>query len=369
MSRVKAAVCYEFGKPMVVEDIELDSPQRGEVKVRLAATAICHSDIHLIKGEFGPGATVPCVAGHESAGFVEELGEGVTRFKVGDYVAVSLIRPCGVCDHCLKGSQGTCEGNLSPGIGTRMHTIKGTPIQTDVTRVASFAEYTVVDQSQVIAIPGDIPATSAALLSCGVITGAGAVLNTANVEYGSSVVVIGVGGVGLNVIQGAVLASAHPIIAVDLVDSKLEAAKKFGATHAINAAKEKSPRKRVLEINGGRGVDYAFVTAPSAAAEVQAFNMLDMVGTEVLIGFPAFGETVSLPAGLIVQGRKVIGSVMGDSRLAWDIPRLVKMYKISRLKLDELVSGTYPLERINEAVASTERGDALRNVIVFDVKK
>ena len=218
---MKAAVCYEFGKPLVVEDIDIDPPQKGEVKVRLAATAICHSDIHIIRGE--RGGDVPFVAGHESSGYVDEVGENVTSVKPGDAVIVSLVASCGRCFYCRCGLPHLCEAKWPLDTESRLRNRQGQRIIQKL-KVAGFAEYIIVDESQVVPVPPEIPLDRAALLACGVITGFGAVVNRAQVPPHSSVVVVGTGGVGLNSIQGAAFCGAVPVIAVDMVDNKLQAA-------------------------------------------------------------------------------------------------------------------------------------------------
>jgi len=255
---MKAAVCYEFGKPLVVEDIEIDSPHKGEVKVHLVAVAICRSDIHLVKGEWD--SRTPIVGGHEAAGIVEEVGEGVTLTKPGDAVVVSPLRSCGRCFYCATGSPHMCEGQFALNTESRLHNMSGEPLQHGL-RTAAFAEYVIVDQSQVVKVVNKMPLDRAALLACSVITGVGAVLNTAKVKPGSNVVVIGIGGVGLNVIQGAVLCGAYPIIAIDLLDNKLKVAQTFGATHTLNAEKSKAVVDMVKALTSNRGADYVFVTA------------------------------------------------------------------------------------------------------------
>lgn len=363
---MKAAVCYEFGKPLIVEEVEIDPPQKGEVRVHLAATAICHSDINFIEGELG--GEVPVVAGHEAAGIVDQVGDGVTLAQTGDRVVVSLLRSCGACLYCTGGSPHMCEGRFALDTESRLHDRYGQPIQQGI-RTAAFAEYVVVDQSQVIQIPESIPLDSAALLACGVITGFGAVVNTARVAPGQSVVVMGVGGVGLNAVQGATLSGAYPVIAVDLLDSKLKAAQSFGATHMVNAGQAKETVEKVMELTSGRGADYVFVTVGNSAAIVQGFGLMKKrQGTLVIVGIPEATTTVSFPVVPYVMGeRRVIGSFMGSTRLRVDVPRLVQLYQSGRLKLDELITDRYPLEQINEAIESTKKGNALRNVIVFSV--
>jgi len=361
---MKAAVCYEFGKPLVVEEVEIDPPQAGEVKVRMTATAICHSDIHALRGEWG--GKVPVIAGHEAAGVVQEVGEGVTLTKPGDHVVVSLLRACGRCYYCTTGSPYICEGKFALNKESRLRTLNGDTIMHGI-QTAAFAEYAIVDQSQTVPIPKEMPLDRASLLGCGVITGLGAVVNTAKVEPNSSVAVIGVGGVGLNAIQGAVLAGAYPIIAIDLLDNKLAAAQAFGATHTINAAQVEKPHRAVRELTAGRGIDYAFVTVGSPIAVTQGFKMIGPEGTLVIVGLPAADATVTFPVTHFIWGgpRRIMGSFMGSTRLSVDIPRLVTLYQHGQLKLDELITARYPLEQINEAIEVVEQGEALRNVIIF----
>jgi S-(hydroxymethyl)glutathione dehydrogenase / alcohol dehydrogenase len=360
---MKAAVCRAFGEPLVVEELELGAPQRGEVRVKIKAAAICHSDVHIIRGEWG--GEPPIVAGHEAAGVVEEVGEGVTTVAPGDRVVVTMLRSCGRCVCCTTGYPYQCEGDFALKTEHRMTDAAGDPVGMGL-NTSAFGEYTIVDQSQLAPVPEDFPMEQAALLSCGVITGFGAVVRTAKVPFGSSVVVLGVGGVGLNAVQGAVASGAYPIIAVDLLDSKLEAAKQFGATHTIRAD-EDAPEAAVMEITGGRGADYAFITVGSTAAVEQGFRMIGKQGTEVLVGIPETGAAFSLPAGGFVGSEKrMMGSKLGSTRLAYDIPKHVAAYEEKKLKLDELITNRYPLEEINEAIESMERGEALRNVVVFE---
>jgi S-(hydroxymethyl)glutathione dehydrogenase / alcohol dehydrogenase len=359
---MKAAVCYAFGQPLVVEEVELDPPQAGEVHVRLVATGICHSDVHLIRGEWG--GDLPLVAGHEGAGVVEAIGPEVTLTRPGDHVVVSLLRSCGRCFFCQTGTPHLCSGSFASDTQDRLHNTRGEPVRRGF-RTATFAEYTVVDQSQVVPVPADLPLDQAALLACGVITGLGAVVNTARVPPGSSVIVIGTGGVGLNAIQGAVLAGANPIIAVDRLDTKLQAARAFGATHTVNGAHHDAVAV-IAELTSGRGAEYVFVTVGSTAAVAQGLRMIGKLGTLVIVGLPQQGASVPLTIDQLVNnGQRVVGSNMGSTRLSVDVPRLVDLYRHGRLKLDELITARYPLEQINAAIEAMERGEALRNVIVF----
>jgi Zn-dependent alcohol dehydrogenase len=359
---MKAAVCRSFGDPLVVEDLELAAPKKGEVKVKMSAVAICHSDVHIVRGEWA--GEPPLVAGHEGSGIVEEVGDGVTLVKPGDRVVVSLLRSCGRCICCTTAYPYQCEGEFALNTEHRMTDAAGNPVKMAI-KTAAFAEETVVDQSQLAPVPSDFPMDVAALLACGVITGFGAVVRTAKVPFGSSVAVLGVGGVGLNAVQGAVASGAYPIIAVDILDSKLEAAKQFGATHTVRGDSD-SAAEAVLEITGGRGADYAFITVGSTAAVEQGFGMIGKQGTEVLVGIPETGANFSLPAGKFVGAeKKMTGSAMGSTRLRYDIPKHVAAYQEKKLKLDELITNRYSLEDINDAITSMERGEALRNVITF----
>lgn len=359
---MKAAVCYEFGKPLVIEDVNLEPPQKGQVKVKLAATAVCHSDIHALRGEL-PGV-LPIVAGHESSGYVEEVGEGVISVKPGDPVVVSLISSCGECLYCRTGFPHLCE--------TQMPLAKNSPLTnkngqrlTNLFRTATLAEYSVIDKSQVVKIPPEMPMDRAALLGCGVITGFGSVLNRAQVKPLSSVVVIGIGGVGLNSVQGAAFSGAYPVIAVDVLDSKLKAAMDFGATHTVNA-KQGDPIEEVKKLTSGRGADYVFITVGNCAAISQGVQMCARRGTTVVIGLPSVKDSLTLPPFDFIGPEKVLtGSFMGSTNLQVDIPKLVTLYQAGKLKLDELITKRYPLEQVNEAIEAVERGEALRNVIMI----
>jgi Zn-dependent alcohol dehydrogenase len=330
------------------------------VKVRIAATAICHSDIHVIRGDLGFG--VPIVAGHESSGYIEELGDGVTTIKKGDNVVISMLPSCGRCVSCVSGNPQNCEYKFPLSTESRLHNKKGQPL-IHMVRTATFAEYAIVDQSQVVSIPGDMPMDRAALLACGVITGFGAVVNRAQVRPMQSVVVVGCGGVGLNSVQGAAICGANPIIAINVLDSKLEAAKTFGATHVVRAD-GKDLVQAVKDLTGGRGADYIFVTVGNISAIQQAYPMTAIRGMVIQVGLPPRGGMVSIP-GFMFGERTITSSHMGSTKLSTDIPKLIDLYRTGRLKLDELVTARYPLARINEAIEAVELGEALRNVIMF----
>ena len=360
---MKAAICYETNQPLVIEEVSLAPPEQGEVKVQLAATAICHSDVHYLRGEWA--IPRPFIAGHESAGVVVETGPGVSLVQPGDRVVVSLLRSCGRCDFCLAGTPNHCSAVWPLDTESRIRNAAGEPVRHGV-RVAGFAEYAIVDQSQLARVPDSMSLQAASLLACGVITGFGAVVNTAQVTAGSTVVVIGTGGVGLNSVQGAALSGAGQLIAVDLLPNKLAAAQQFGASDLVNAA-EVDPVEAVSELTGGRMADYVFVTVGSERAMLQGLQMTRKSGTIVLVGMPPESLTVNLAArDLVFRGLRMLGSFMGSTRLQIDIPRLIAHYEHGNLQLEELITKTWPLEQINEAIESMERGEALRNVIVFD---
>jgi S-(hydroxymethyl)glutathione dehydrogenase/alcohol dehydrogenase len=359
---MKAAVCYELNKPLVIEDVELREPGEGEVKIKLSATAICHSDIHDWKGEM-PGG-VPFVGGHESAGRIEKVGAGVTSVKTGDPVVVSLLASCGKCYYCITGLPHLCEHRFDPPKNPRVRNKKGQPLELKG-NIGGFAEYVVVNESQVVKLPGDMPLDRAALLACGVTTGFGGVVNRAAVRPFQSVVVMGAGGVGINAIQGAAYAGAYPVIAVDVLEPRLKMAMDFGATHAVNANNEKAGEE-IRKLTSERGADFVFVTVGSIPAIKQGMSFTGMRGTTVMIGLPSYKDQLSfVPLDMIPTEKNLIGGFMGATNLKIDIPHLVGLYQSGRLKLDELITARFPLERINEAMALTERGEGLRNVIMF----
>lgn len=360
---MKAAVCREFGSPLVIEHVDIDPPQAGEIKVRVAACAICHSDIVFMDG--GWGGDLPAVYGHEAAGVVAETGPGIVGLEPGDHVVVTLIRSCGGCHFCAQGHPVMCETRFRLDEHGPLYAKDGGAIHQGL-RTGAFAEYVVVEASQAVRVPGDLPLDSASLLACGVITGLGAVVNTAAVPAGSNVVVVGTGGVGLNSVQGAALSGARTVIAVDLSDDKLNVSRAFGATHAVNPDAD-DVREAVRALTDGRGADYVFVAVGARAAIEQGFGLLARGGSLVIVGMPPSGvEAAFDPGSFAAESQRVLGSKMGSARVQVDIPWLVDLYRQGRLKLDELISGRYPLHEINEAIAVARSGAALRNVIVFD---
>jgi S-(hydroxymethyl)glutathione dehydrogenase/alcohol dehydrogenase len=362
---MKAAILYEVNKPLVVEDgVTVDSPGKGEVKVKVAFTAVCHSDLHFISGEIP--SPLPGLAGHETAGYVDEVGEGVTKVKKGDTVVIGTVTSgCGHCYYCTIGKPHYCveRGAFSR---PKHKNSKGQPLALMAGPVGGFAEYTTVPQELVTGIPKDMPLDKACLLACGVTSGFGAVVNRAKVPAMSSVVVVGTGGVGLNSIQGAAFSGAYPVIAVDVLDSKLKTAREFGATHTVNLKKEKDPIKTVQDITNGRGADYAFVTVGKIEAIRTGFSMCGVMGMTVVVGLAGGNLKDFTPLEFIFTEKILTGCGGGSIRSSIDIPFLVSLYQAGKLKLDELISGYYPLARINEAVASLQKGEALRNIITFE---
>jgi Zn-dependent alcohol dehydrogenase len=284
--------------------------------------------------------------------------------RTGDHVVVTLIRSCGRCHGCLRGRPVTCEATFPLDETSPITDAAGTAVEQGM-RTGGFAEYVVVHESQVVVVPDDLPLDVASLLACGVITGYGAVTNTARVEPGSHVVVFGTGGVGLNAVQGARVAGARTVIAIDIADSKLEAATGFGATHVVTSRTD-DVVARVHELTGGRGADYVFVTVGAKSAFDLSYALLAKAGSVVLVGMPATGVMSEIdPGTLAAYSQNILGSKMGGSRIGIDIPNLVALYGQGRVKLDELITARYPLDEINEAMGAVKRGEALRNVIVF----
>ncbi len=360
MGTVKAAVCRAFGEPLVIEDVTLADPGPGEVEVKIAACAVCFSDISFIDG--GWGGHLPAVYGHEAAGIVTRVGPGVTGHAAGDSVLVTLVKSCGACPSCVTAHPATCTG-LSSRVNGKITGAGG--VYEQGLDTGAFAERVVVSTTQIAQIPADMPKDAACLLSCGVITGVGAAVNAARVRPGQNVVVIGAGGVGLNTIQGARIAGAARIVAVDMTEDKLAAAREFGATDGVLAS-DPRPWSAAREVMG-RGADAVFVAVGAIPAIDTAARYLDARGRVYLVGMPHTGQMSSYePVILAALAQGMIGTKMGDVVLGRDIPWMVDLYHQGRLKLDELVSGRWRLDQINEAIAHTRSGAARRNVIVFD---
>lgn len=356
---IRAAVCHTHGAPLSVEPIILREPLAGEVEVTLEAVAICHSDISFMEGAWG--GDLPAVYGHEAAGKVTQVGAGVA-LNVGDRVIVTLAKSCGQCPSCASAQPMYCGGNTpEPPVLT---TAQGSAI-VKAMNCGAFAEAVVVHASQTAPIGDDIPSEVACLLACGVPTGLGAAINTAKVKPGDKVVVIGAGGVGLNAIQGARIAGAARIVAMDLEEKKLEDALEFGATDTLLAQTVK-PWKALSTILGGTLADHVFVSVGAIPAYETALRLLAPRGTAYAVGMTHNGETTPYePVVFAATGQGIRGSFLGEVVLKRDIPWMVDLYSQGRLKLDELISARWTLDQINEAIADTNTGTARRNVIVF----
>ena len=359
---IRAAVCRGHGAPLVVETLHLAAPGVDSVRVRVKAVAICCSDVSYIDGSWGGG--LPAVYGHEASGVVEEVGEGVDKMKPGDPVAVTLVRSCGYCPLCSRGEESLCSTDLPPAPSAALRTLDGEPVVQGM-GTAAFATHVVVHQSQLVPLPVTMPLDEAALLACAAITGVGAVIHESGCRLGDSIAVIGVGGVGLNSVQGAVWAGAAKIIAIDVQQAKLQKALEFGATHAVDASSG-DVAAAVRSLNGGEGVDRVIVAVGAIPAIEQSFALLRRGGTVVLAGMAALGQQARFTAVDFVSAAfKMRGSKMGSGCIRTDIPRLVERYSRGQFKLAEMISGRYGLDQINEAVAAAKSGESLRNMILF----
>lgn len=355
---MKAAVLTQAKQPLVIQDVEIADPGPGQVLVKTGASGVCHSDLHFIEGLW-PVPT-PVVLGHEAAGTVERVGEGVTYVQPGDHVVLLFVPFCGVCSYCTTGRPNLCPQGRSLTPTLRIGDRAVPPFLS----MSSFAEYMVVPEGGVVKIPKEVPLTSAALVGCGVMTGVGAAINTAKVEPGSTCAVIGTGGVGLNVIQGCALAGAARIIAIDINAKKLDLARAFGATHCIDAAKD-DPVAKVREMTGG-GADYAFEVIGLPEAITQAFDMVRPGGEAIVVGMAPIGSEAKISAPAFLGEKVLRGCVYGSTRPRYDMPKIIDLYLAGKLKLDELVSRTYPLEGINDAFAALKNGEVARSVITFE---
>ena len=360
----KAAVLYRVNEPMAVEEVDVDEPRAGEVMIKLGASGLCRSDYHVIVGEWAH--PLPVILGHEAAGTVARIGPGVTSVKPGDPVIISFRPNCGVCHYCTIGRPVLCTRRGAPGRmwdGTSRFSKGGEPINHFAT-VSSFSEYTIIPENGAIPVRPEMPMDKAALIGCSVTTGVLAVFNTAKVEPGSNVVVIGTGGVGLNCIQGAKIAGAAKVIAVDMLDGRLEFAEQFGATHLVNAAKE-DPVQAVRRLTGD-GADFSFDAFGSAKTTRQAYDMIRPGAVCTIVGMAPDADEMAIPARALPATEKTIkGSLYGSARPRVDMPKLVDLYLDGQLKLDELVTATYSLDEINDGFAALGRGEGARGVINF----
>ncbi len=357
----RAAVCRRFGEPLAIEPVTLDPPGPGEVRLRVTACAICHSDLAYADGAWG--GPLPAVFGHEACGVVLETGPGVESPRVGERVVVSLVRSCGSCPRCRDGTPALCSARFRLDDRSPIR-LAGGGRAVQGLRCGAFADEALVHASQAVAIPAGVPDRCACLIACAVMTGVGAAVNDAGVTAGAIVAVIGAGGVGLNAVQGAALAGAARVIAVDVSAAKLATAAAFGATATVDASASDAV-ERVLAETDRDGADAVIVTAGAATAVGRGLACLRRGGTLVCVGMPPTGQTAEFDAGALAHdGKRIVGSKLGSSRPATDIPRLAGLYLEGRLRLDELVSATYALEDINAAMTAMRSGEAIRNVIV-----
>ncbi len=357
---MKAAVLWEAGRPMTIETVEICKPGPREVLIRTSFAGVCHSDIHFTDGTYP--YPVPFVPGHESAGVVEAVGDDVTHVKKGDHVVTCLSVFCGCCSQCVTGRPNLCEDvdvKLPPGAARRM-TINGNVLH-QFSNLSSFAEMMLVHENALVKINRDVPLDRAAIVGCGVLTGFGAVMNAADVKPGSTVVVIGCGGVGLSAISGAALTGAGRIIAVDMLDSKLELARKLGATDTINAGTT-DPVAAVMEMTKG-GAHYTFEALGLKQTAAQAFDMLRPGGVATLLGMFKPGMKLEFQGSMFIKDRRIQGSSMGSNRFRVDIPNLLNYYMQGRLQLDYLISDHIPLSDVNQALDNLRSGAPVRQVI------
>jgi len=364
---MRAAVLHEPHRELVIEEVDVEDPREGEVVVKIAASGVCRSDLHIVEGE-SPISNLPMILGHEGAGVVEALGPGVTGVAVGDPVVIALYGPCGACNDCRAGDISRCwsetrtqnmYGRMPDG-STRL-SLRGEAL-TPMVGSGSLAERAVVREAQLVKIDPDIPLDLACLAGCGVTTGIGAALNTARVQPGSSVAVVGCGGVGLNVIQGSRIAGAARIIACDTQRTKLDMASNLGATDCLQVGPDVDLVEGIKSIVPG-GVDYAFEVIGLTEVVTQAFLSTRTGGTTVMVGAPPPGTTITIGSRDLFADRRLLGCTGGGNVPARDIPRIMSLYQKGDLKLDELVSQRLPLERVNDAFAELQKGELARTVI------
>jgi NDMA-dependent alcohol dehydrogenase len=365
----KAAVLPGLNEPLEIRDIEVESPRAGELKIRMGASGVCHSDLSIQNGTLM--SPTPIVLGHEGAGVVEEVGEGVTSVKVGDHVVISWVPQCGECFFCKKDQGYLCSqadialvgGGLLD--GTTRFTSDGAPLF-QMAASGTFSEVTIIPAIGAVKIPDDIDMKVAALIGCGVLTGVGAAMNTADIKKGDTVAVVGCGGVGLNVIQGARIKGAAEIIAVDMNETKLQLAKEFGATATVNAS-QGDPVSQVMSMTEQRGADVAFEVIGLQQTIDQTITMTRRGGQAILVGVPRMDAMLTLPAflSLVVASKTIKGCWYGSSNVQKDVPKLIDLYKKGDLKLDELISRTIPLAEVNDAFAAMQTGEVARTVIEY----
>jgi len=361
---MKAAVFHGPKLPLSIEDVELDKPQDREVLIKTVASGVCHSDLHFVDGFYPYPA--PAVLGHEAAGIIEEVGKQVTYVKPGDHVICCLSVFCGNCEQCMSGHPNRCSNKgatqRNPNDKPRISQ-KGKPVN-QFLDISSYCEKMLLHENAVVKIREDLPLDRAALIGCGVTTGVGAVLNTAKIEPGSTVAVFGAGGVGLAAIQGARIAGARKIIAVDMFEGKLAMAKRMGATDTVDASNS-DPVDEIRKMTGG-GVDYSFEAIGLKKAAEQAFNSLKAGGTATVIGMIPVGQKVEIDGYMFLTERKLQGSNMGSNRFRIDMPKYIDFYLQGRLNLDDMISQRRKLEDVNDAFRAMKAGEVARTVLMFN---
>ncbi len=360
---MKAAVLREANKPLEIEEVQISKPGPREVLVRPVAAGVCHSDLHFMDGSYP--YMLPTILGHESAGIVEEVGSDVSYVKKGDSVITCLSAFCGHCDKCLTGHMSLCS---SPEVSRKAEeesriSQDGNPIH-QFLNLSSFAELMLIHEHALVKVREDMPMDRAALIGCSTTTGVGAVFHTAKVEPGSKVAVIGCGGVGLAAINGAAIAGAAQIIAVDMIDSKLELGKAVGATHTVNASSGDAVQE-VIEMTQG-GCDYTFEAIGLKITAEQSFQMLGPGGVSTVIGMIPVGTMVELHGVDFLAEKKIQGSNMGSNRFRVDMPRFIDFYLDGKLHLDQMISKHIKLADINDALTALKSGQEARHVIMFD---
>ena len=366
--KCRSAVVYEHGGPVVVEDLNLASPKDGEVLIRMGASGICQSDWSVVKGTIR--YDLPIVLGHEGAGIIEAVGQGVTYVKPGDYAILSFVTYCGLCRMCQSGRVVLCEGILANSgcllDNTCRFTNRSGQSIPQMARIGTMSNYAVVSENSLIKISSDYSLQKASLVGCGVTTGIGAVINTAQVQLGEWVAVIGVGGVGLNVIQGARIAGAERIFAIDLVQKKLDYAQQFGATDIINAS-HTHPKEIMTELTDGKGVDYAFEVIGQPETIHLAYQVTSPGGMTVVIGIAETSANIQIPAQDLVRSEKrLVGSFYGSANLRLDMQRILDWYDQGKIKLSELITQTYSLDQVNQAFDDLNAGKNIRGMILYD---
>jgi S-(hydroxymethyl)glutathione dehydrogenase/alcohol dehydrogenase len=362
---MKAAVLRAYNEPVSIEDVDIADPGPREVRVRTVACGICHSDLHVQEG--GLPVPLPCVLGHEPSGVVEEVGKDVTHVRPGDHVIACLSAFCGSCKHCISGRPYLCGGAATMrGPDEKPRLSQGGDPVLQFAHLSGFAEQMLLHENAIVKIRSDMPLEQAALIGCGVTTGVGAALNTAKVEPGSTAVVIGCGGVGLSAIQGCRIAGAARIVAVDTVPWKLDLATKLGATDTVDASKDDA-LAAIRELTGGAGADYAFECIGTEPTCQQALAMVGPGGAAVMVGVVPIGKTVAIPMlDVVIQGKRILGSMMGENRFRLDMPRYVDFYLSGRLQLDEMISARIGLDDVNDAFEKMKAGEVARSVIRFE---